>query len=157
MLGVERGGHTLQATALVHEAWLRLAELEEPVGVDAEVRRRQFIALATQAMRRILIDHARRRNADRRGGDWRRVTIDERHLGLDSAGCSVIDLNDALEVLAVDRPRLARLAELRLFGGLSAVEAGVVLGLGATAAKDEWKLARAYLARALRDVTRADG
>ncbi len=156
LLGRERSGHTLQATALVHEAWLRLAEAADfrPDGEDE--RRRRFIAYATTAMRRILVDHARGRAADRRGGDWRRVTIDGDQLGLSSGGHDVVELHDALEVLAADRPRMARMAELRLFGGLSTVEAGTVLGLKASAAKDEWKLTRAFLARELRDLHAGD-
>lgn len=143
----ERAGHTLQPTALVHEAYVRL------VGPGAlEFSGRQhFIAVAARAMRRLLVNHARDRRARKRGGGgkWERITLDEAFPVGNGQTIDLIDLNDALEALAALNERQARLGELRFFGGLEVAEAAEVLGIGLTTAKRDWTVARAWLTRRL--------
>ena len=138
----EAGDHTLQATALVHEAWLRLA--------DQHVRwrdRAHFHGVAAQLMRRILVDHARARHAAKRGGGATRVTLDDAPAA--EQGTDVLALHEALERLAALDPDQARLVELRWFGGLSIEETGDVLGVSPATVKREWAIARAWLRREL--------
>jgi RNA polymerase sigma factor (TIGR02999 family) len=146
----ERTGHTLQPTALVHEAYLRL--------VDQRIDwagRGQFFAYAASAMRNILVDHARRRDAGKRGGGWRRVDeggiIAEAGQGADRV--DVIALDQALERLAALDPDKARLVELRFFAGLSGDEAAEALGISRSTAAEHWRMARAWLHRALKEPT----
>jgi RNA polymerase sigma factor (TIGR02999 family) len=154
-LARERPGATLQATALVHEAYLRL------VGPRADGRAPQwdgvghFWAAAAQAMRRVLVDQARARLAEKRGGGWERVTLgalaapaDHGAAGLDRD--ALIDLDDALTALAAEAPRKARLVELRTFGGLSLEECAAALQISAATADRDWAFARAWLADRLR-------
>jgi RNA polymerase sigma factor (TIGR02999 family) len=136
----ERAGHTLQPTALVHEAWLRLMQQER-----ADWRNRaQFFAIAAQAMRRILVDSARRRQAFKRGAG-------ADHRPLDDAIPSplpdgrLIALDAALDRLAVLDPRQARVVELRFFGGITVEDAAQTLGVSPTTIKREWASARAWL------------
>ena len=137
----EAAGHTLQPTALVHEVWLRLGADHQPKWSS----RAQFFAAAAEAMRRILIDSARRRLAQRRGGRLEHVNIDD----IDVAGVSedmhVISVNDALEKLALHDPEKARLVKLRFFGGLKLDEAAEVLGVAEPTARRWWAYARAWL------------
>jgi RNA polymerase sigma factor (TIGR02999 family) len=143
----ERKGHTLQPTAVVNEACLRL------LGVDASPASTlaEFLGLAAHVMRRVLVDHSRKRDADRRGGDWERVSVELKGTTDDpTAGLvDALDLDDALERLASLSPRQARVAELRYFGGLSVPEAAEVLGVSVTTIKNEWAVARAWLQREL--------
>lgn len=141
----ERPDHTLQATALVHEAWLRL------VGSDnVDVRdRAQFLAAGSEAIRRILIDHARRRNADKRGGGRQVVTLHDASGDLPLDPTELLALHEALEELAGLKEHHARVVELRFFGGLSLAEVGDVLGISPHTAKQDWRTARAWLARRL--------
>jgi RNA polymerase sigma factor (TIGR02999 family) len=141
----ERAGHTLQPTALVHEAFLRLLRL--PPG--AVQNRVHFFALAAQAMRRILADHARRHRAAKRGGNAVRVPLE-----LVEGGAAADDLDAALEDLAKLDARQARVVELRFFGGLSIEETAEVLAVSPATIKRDWLVARAWLHRELRGGTR---
>lgn len=144
-LSAERGGHTLQPTALVHEAWLRLMQQH---GASWQ-NRAQFFAIASQAMRRILVDHARRRQADKRGAGSVPVPIDDLQDVLISPvpDDQMLALDAALERLAALDDRQAKIVELRFFGGLSIEETGVVLALSPTTIKREWATARVWLFR----------
>ena len=148
-LRMERSGGTLQSTALVHEAYLRLVNADE---VDCHDRL-HFFALSAQIMRRILIDAARARNAQKRGGGVARavpVSADlDQITRLDPDGRSLCALDDALEELARIDPRRAKVIELRFFGGLSVEETAEVLALSPQSVMRDWRLARAWLAREL--------
>jgi len=138
----ESAGHTLQPTALVHEAWLRLA------GNDAQVQfanRAHFFAAAAEAMRRILVERARRRSAEKRGGDWQRVDLDKVDIAADADDDTLLLVNEALEKLAHEDASAAEIAKLRFFGGLTLEEAGQVLGVTDRTAKRYWAYARAWL------------
>jgi RNA polymerase sigma-70 factor (ECF subfamily) len=143
----ERGHHTLQPTALVHEAFVRLAA--DPA---ADWRgRAHFHAIAARAMRQVLVDHARRRKAAKRGGGAEREPL-TLHDGLADAGApelDVLDLHAALEDLARLQERKARVVELRFFGGLTFEETGHVLGISPRTVEADWYLARAWLRREL--------
>jgi RNA polymerase sigma factor (TIGR02999 family) len=132
----EQAGHTLQATALVHEMYLRLASMQE---IDWKGRG-QFIAVVAQTMRRILIDHARRRRAAKRDVD--RVSIAEATAGLD---VDLLDVDRALNRMAVDYPRHAQIVELRFFGGLHTPEIAQTLGVSTRTVERDWQFARAWL------------
>jgi RNA polymerase sigma factor (TIGR02999 family) len=142
----EGEGHTLQATALVHEAWLRLDGQH-----DARWESRtQFLAVAAQMMRRVLVDHARTRRALKRGGGGTQVTLG--HAGNAAAPSDQVDvlaLDDALARLAVIDPRKARLVELRYFAGMSIPEAATALGISQATVGREWAVARMWLRREL--------
>jgi RNA polymerase sigma factor (TIGR02999 family) len=142
----EAEGHTLQATALVHEAWLRLDGQH-----DARWESRtQFLAVAAQMMRRVLVDHARTRRALKRGGGEIQVTLG--HADNEAAAPDEVDvlaLDDALARLAVMDPRKARLVELRYFAGLSIPEAAAALGISQATVGREWAVARLWLRREL--------
>ena len=146
----ERAGHTLQPTALVHEAFLRLLQLP-PGSVQNRIH---FFALAAQAMRRILADHARRHRAAKRGGSAVRVPLELVEGGAPAtpAGDDVAadDLDAALEDLAKLDERQARVVELRFFGGLSIEETAEVLAVSTATVKRDWLVARAWLHRELR-------
>jgi RNA polymerase sigma factor (TIGR02999 family) len=138
------GGQTLQATALVHEAWLRLGADSQP----AWQNRAHFFAAAAEAMRRILIDGARRRHANRHGGGLRRLDVDDPALEI-SAPCGaddeMLDVNESLEQLAIHDPRKAELVKLRYFAGFTLEEAADALGVSVPTAKRDWAYARAWL------------
>jgi RNA polymerase sigma factor (TIGR02999 family) len=141
----ERPDHTLQPTALVNEAFLRLA------GADVSFAdRAHFLRAASQAMRRVLVDHARARNAAKRAGNLR-VTIDEGLVAQDDQTIDLLVLDDALNRLAAAEPRWARVVELRFFGGLEITEVATALDISPATAKRDWRFARAWLAKALRD------
>lgn len=145
-LQCENPGHTLQATALVHEAYLRLVKQE-----DVEWQNRaHFFALAAQAIRRILVDHARSRGRAKRGGDRERVTLDEDPALTPDRDLDLIELDAALEKLARLHERQARIVELRFFGGLTLREAAEVLGVSPWTVDGDWSMARAWLRRELR-------
>jgi RNA polymerase sigma factor (TIGR02999 family) len=138
----EAAGHTLQPTALVHEAWLRLA------GSDAQVQfanRAHFFAAAAEAMRRILIERARRKGAGKRGGDWQRIDLDKVEIAAEADDDTLLLVNEALEKLAQEDANAAEIAKLRFFGGLTLDEAGHVLGVTDRTAKRYWAYARAWL------------
>lgn len=137
---MEASGHTLQPTALVNEACLRLMDN----GTDWE-NRRHFFGAAAEAMRRVLVDHARRRNAAKRGGDLHRVTLTNLDFESPDADVDLLALEDALSVLEKNSPRLARLVELRFFVGLSIEEAATALDVSPATAKRDWAFARSWL------------
>lgn len=140
----ERDGHTLQPTALVHDAYLRLAGQR---GM-AWQGRAHFFGVAAKAMRRILVDHARRRDAVKRdGGD--RVTLDDALLADSARPLELMALDDALRQLGEHHARSAQVVELRFFGGLEIEEVAQVLGVGRATAVRDWTFARAFLQRAL--------
>jgi RNA polymerase sigma-70 factor (ECF subfamily) len=139
-----RAGHTLQPTALIHEAYLKLIS-----GEQAFNSRAHFIGVAAHAMRQVLVDHARRRQADKRGGDWVRVTLDHADPSATVSCDEVLALHEAMDRLAAKQERLAHVVELRYFGGLTIKETAVVVGVSHTTVEDDWSLAKAWLAREL--------
>ena len=148
-LRLERGEHTLQATAIVHEAYLRLAEQ----GGFRWPSREHFFAFAAHLMRRILVDHARQRNRAKRGGHSRQVTLAEIEElgGLRLApGPDLVALDEALTRLEALDPRKAAIVELRFFSGMSLGETAAQLGVSAETVGREWRRARAWLYDALR-------
>jgi RNA polymerase sigma factor (TIGR02999 family) len=145
----EDGGHTLQATALVHEAYLRLADQRV-----AWRSRAHFFGVAAQLMRRILVDHARERHAAKRGGGARVVTLDDAAAAGAGTGSAeetidLLALHEALERLAALDAGQARVVELRYFGGLGVEETAELLGVSPATVKREWSVARAWLRREL--------
>jgi RNA polymerase sigma factor (TIGR02999 family) len=145
----EAPGQTLQPTALVHEAWLRLADGNNP-GFESRVH---FFAAAAEAMRRILIDKARRKQALKRGANWKRIDLDQVDVAAHADDDALLAVDDALERLAAEEPQSAALVKLRFFVGLTNAEAAQALGLSERAAKRQWTFARAWLYRALRGQT----
>jgi RNA polymerase sigma factor (TIGR02999 family) len=145
--GRQPPGHTLQPTALVHEAFLRLAR-GQPIRWTG---RAHFLAVAARAMRQILINHARDKGAAKRGGGWRRITLDEAATPPDRPAPEVdlLVLDEAMERLAGLSPRQAQVVELRYFGGLTIDETAHVMDLGTTTVEDDWHYARAWLRREL--------
>jgi RNA polymerase sigma factor (TIGR02999 family) len=141
----ERAGHTLQPTALVHEAYLRLVGAED-IGFES---RAHFFGTAARAMRQVLVDHARRRNADKRGGNWERVTLDTGLAEEEAVAADVLDLHAALEKLLQHDADLARLVELRFFAGLTLDEAADALGVSRRKVAKDWSVARLWLQREL--------
>jgi RNA polymerase sigma factor (TIGR02999 family) len=150
LLRRERRGHTLQATALVHEAWLRLVDGKAPTGEVPSAARSQFLGFAATAMRRILVEHARARLRDKRGGGRQPEELVDVPADAGDDAAELLDLDAAVRGLAERRPRAGRIAELRIYGGLSLAEAAGVAGLSLTVAKGEWAVAQALLGRALR-------
>jgi RNA polymerase sigma factor (TIGR02999 family) len=142
----ERDGHTLQPTALVHEAYLRLANQRNAVWRN----RTQFLAVVSQVMRRILVDHARARLAVKRSGRWARITLGGADYAVDHANqIDLLDLDAALDRLATFDARKSRIAELKFFGGLSLDEMGELLDLSAKTVERDWQAARAWLFKTL--------
>lgn len=148
----ERPGHTLQPTALVHEAYLRLVDQGRVVWQS----RGQFFGVACQMMRRILVDRARAHRTAKRSGQWARVTLDEALRATSPVDVDVLDLDAALTRLAAFDPRKSHLAELRFFGGLSLEESGQALGISPATAERDWQAARAWLFKELRGEQRHD-
>jgi RNA polymerase sigma factor (TIGR02999 family) len=145
-LAQERPGQTLQATALVHEAFIRLVGNN----VDAKWQdRKHFLSMAALAMRHILIDNARRKKSDKRGGDRQRVELADHADPQQPEADELLALDEALTRLAQDDPEAAELVQLHTFGGLSIEEAGKLLGLSRTVAYRQWAFARAWLRYAL--------
>ena len=136
----ERVGHTLQPTALVHEVFLLLVKQDR----TAWQNRAQFFGVASQMMRRLLVDRARARNMAKRSGRWARVTLDE-GMAQGQADVDVLNLDHALSALAAFDARKSQVAELRFFGGLSLEETGHVLGISVATVEREWQAARAWL------------
>jgi RNA polymerase sigma factor (TIGR02999 family) len=143
----ERPGHTLQPTALVHEAWLRLGGDAQP----AWQNRRHFFGAAAEAMRRVLIGNARRKHAARRGVDVQHVDINapEIEIATPIPDEELLRMHDALDRLATEDPRKAELVKLRYFAGLSIEEAAAALGISDRTAKRDWTYARAWLGEAI--------
>jgi RNA polymerase sigma factor (TIGR02999 family) len=140
-------GHTLQPTALVHEAWLKMAKAGGQAGeYDGRVH---FLAVAARAMRQVLINHARDRKAQKRGGDAAKVPLDAVLESIEAETGDLVGLHELLERFAVANARPARLVELRVFGGMTIEEAAAALGIGVTSAKADWRFARAVLQREL--------
>lgn len=143
----ERAGHTLQATALVNEAYLRLVDQR---AVEWK-NRSHFFGVAAQQMRRILVDHARRRQASKRGGLAEKLSLDEGVVVAPEPANQLIELDAALTRLAALDPQQARIVELRYFAGMTVEEIAQVLGISPRTAKRDWAMARAWL---LRELTR---
>ena len=137
----ERPDHTLQPTALVHEAYLRLVDQTR---VNWQ-NRAHFFGVAAQIMRRLLVDHARKHNAEKRGQDFQKLSLDENIDRAVERSAELIALDDALKSLAVLDEQKARMVELRYFGGLSIEETADVLGVTPTTIKRHWRMARAWL------------
>jgi RNA polymerase sigma-70 factor (ECF subfamily) len=142
----ERPDHTLQATVLVNEAYLRLIDAKRVKWQD----RAHFIAVAARVMRRVLVDHARARRALKRGGPATRVSFDEALAATDARGTDVEALDDALKALAVFDARKSRVIELRFFGGLTVDETALVLNVSPATVLGDWCLAKAWLRREMR-------
>ena len=143
-MGRERAGHTLQASALVNEAYLRLIEVDQVQWHN----RAQFFGVAARTMRRILVDFARARGSDKRGGGVHKVTLDSAVVG-SSASPDLAALDDALEVLRTSHPRKSQVVELKFFGGLTFEEVGEALGVSVDTVKRDWRFAKLWLLREL--------
>jgi RNA polymerase sigma factor (TIGR02999 family) len=142
----ERAGHTLQPTALVNEAYLKLIDQRNARWQN----RAHFFGISAQLMRRILVDHARQRQAAKRGGDdQQRVSITNVEPVAQQAPVDLLALNEALDELATMDPQQSRIVELKFFGGLSIEETAEVLGIGHATVERDWKSARAWLRRKL--------
>jgi len=141
----ERPGQTLQPTALVHEAYIRLLK-DKP---DRWQNRAHFCAIAAHSMRQILIERARARGAQKRGGARQRITLDERLLPGGEQSIDLLALDEALERLAAIDPEQARLVELRFFGGLTVEETAAAMDISPATVKRHWTIASAWLAREL--------
>ena len=144
-MGRERRGHTLQTTAVVNEAFLRLTDARGVRWQD----RAHFLGISARLMRRVLVDHARARGYRKRGGGAQRVTLDERLVAPADPGLDVLALDRALEALAQVDPRKSRTVELRFFGGLSVEETAEVLHVSPDTVKRDWRLAKLWLLREL--------
>ena len=144
-LSQEPAGHTLQATALVHEAYVRLADLDRLTVND----RTHFFALAARLMRQILVDHARRKRSDKRGGGATLVTLDGISAAAEAPAVDVIDLDRALDELTTFDERLARVVELKFFVGLTLEETAEALHVSHATVERDWATARAWLHRRL--------
>ena len=150
MMRQESAGHSLQTTALVHEAYLRLVQKNRPAGWDG---RGHFFSAAAEAMRRILVEHARRKLGKQRGGHLNRIDVDEvEELAFDDRSQSpelVIEVHEAIDVLAQRDTMAAELVKLKFFVGLSTAEAAELLGISKSTAYTDWAYAKAMLARVL--------
>jgi RNA polymerase sigma factor (TIGR02999 family) len=144
-LAQEKPGQTLQATALVHEAYLRLVDVDQPQHWKG---RGHFFAAAAEAMRRILIDNARRRNAQKRGKGWQRQELEA--IAAPETDDQLLALDEALKKLAAIEPIKAKLVELRYFAGLTGAQAAEVLGISLSTADRHWAYARAWLQTEIR-------
>jgi RNA polymerase sigma factor (TIGR02999 family) len=147
-LNRERGSHTLQTTALVHEAYMKLVDQNSVQWKN----RSHFFAISSQAMRRILIDHARKQIAEKRGGaEGRKISLDEVDAVSVNSDQNLVDLDEALCELEKVDPQQSRIVELRYFGGLTVEEAAEVLEISPRTVAREWAMARAWLFRNLTD------
>ena len=144
-MGREREGHTLQATALVHETYLRLVDASAASFED----RAHFFGMCALLMRRILVDWARSRNASKRGGDFRPVQLEESLVASPESEIDLVRLDDALKALEAVDSRKSRVVELRFFGGLSVEETAAVLKVSVETVARDWKLAKSWLRREL--------
>jgi RNA polymerase sigma factor (TIGR02999 family) len=146
----ERPEHTLQSTALVHEAYMRLAKQEPVLAND----RTHFVALASRLMRQILVDYARGHNASKRGAD-RRVELDTGVAIAKVKSVDVVELNDALDSLAQIDEQQSRIVELRFFGGLTTEETAEILEISPATVKRDWSVAKSWLTRQMKEGSRA--
>ena len=144
-MGRERRGHTLQPTALVNEAFLRLTDARRVRWQD----RAHFLGISARLMRRVLVDHARSRGYRKRGGDAQRVTLNDGHVASAEPTLDVVALDRALEKFAAVDERKSRVIELRFFGGLSVEETAEVLHVSPDTVKRDWRLAKLWLLREL--------
>ena len=144
-MGRERAGHTLQTTALVNEAYMRLIDVSQVQWKD----RAHFFAMSARLMRRILVDHARARQSQKRGGDARKVSFDEALVVSEERGSDLVALDDALQALAAVDARKSQVIELRYFGGLSVEETAEALQVSPDTVIRDWRLAKAWLLREL--------
>ena len=152
-LSRERPNHTLQSTALAHELYLKLIDQKRAQWRDRE----HFFAMASQIIRRILVDYARRLHAQRRGGLDTRITLDEALAPQQDRDLNLVELDNALEALSQIDAQQARIIELRFFGGLSIEATGRILGVSPSTVNREWNLARAWLYRELSRSADASG
>jgi RNA polymerase sigma factor (TIGR02999 family) len=153
-LSGERAGHTLQATALVNEAWMRLID-QERVEVSSK---NHFMALAAQAMRRVLVDHARARNREKRGGGQRALELDTGLLAAsEDERLDLVAVNAALTRLQDQSPRLASMVELRFFGGMTIEDVAAFQEVGRATVVRDWRVARALLSRFLNELNPNEG
>lgn len=141
----ERRDHTLQPTAIVNEAFLRMVDQRDVTWKN----RAHFLGIAAQTMRRLLVDHARRKRADKRWGLLARVTLDDSPSAPTSDLADVLAVDEALDKLAAEHPVMARVIELRCFGGLTAEETAEALGVSRGTIQREWRFAKAWLQRTL--------
>jgi RNA polymerase sigma-70 factor, ECF subfamily len=142
----ERPGHTLQPTALVHEAYLRLTELKE---IDWQ-NSTHFFAIAAQMMRRILIDHARSHLSEKRGGGWYPIEMETVSIASRQPSEQLLALDEALERLSELDRRQGQVVELKFFGGLTEDQAAIILGVSTRTVKRDWRLAKAWLYQELK-------
>jgi len=150
-LNRERGDHTLQPTALVHEAFFRLTSENQPAWQD----RAHFFGVAARLMRQILVDHARRHHSLKRGGDWQRSTMTEELLVYSSEkSADLLALDEALQRLAIQDERQCRVVEMKFFAGLSVNQIAAVLNVSPRTVKREWTMARAWLRQEMTRKTR---
>lgn len=141
----QRSGHTLQTTALIHEAWIRIFG----GSASAIESRMHFLKVASSAMRSVLVDHARRRGSDKRGGLRQRVELPDDLSVEDKPRSQILDLDAAVDKLAAVDQEQARIAELRCFGGLSSADVAVVMGVSKRTVERGWTAAKVYLSREL--------
>jgi RNA polymerase sigma factor (TIGR02999 family) len=149
-LGAERTGHTLSTTALVHEAYVKLADQTRARFVN----RSHFLAVASQAMRRILVGYARKVKADKRGGSWHRLDFDSVDIPVEDRAEALVALDGAMERLAELNPRLSRVVECRFFGGMTEEEVAAALGVAERTVRRDWIKAKGWL---MRELAGADG
>ncbi len=143
----ERPGHTLQPTALIHEVYLRLSEQDKAAWSD----RSQFVLIAARAMRQVLVNHAIHRNAQKRGGGWREIAMEEAIELFEERSIDLVALDEALAKLQSLDAAQANMVELRFFAGLSMQDTAEALGMSVRTAEREWAMARAWLRRELCD------
>ena len=147
----ERSDHTLQTTALVHEAYLKLVDQK-----DANWQNRvQFFAVASQLIRRILVDYARRHRASKRGGSYYKVTLDEGLVSSEEKDAELLTLDEALDKLRVVDSQQSRVVELRVFAGLTLEETAQALNISPRTVRREWNMAKAWLHREIKNTGRA--
>jgi len=146
-LNGDHAGETLQTTGLVNEAYLRLVRSQRVQWRD----RGHFFAVATQLMRRVLVDEARKRSFQKRGGNPVRVSLEDAHLATPERDIDLLALDEAMDALARFAPRKCRVVEMRFFGGLTIEETAAVLGVSADIVKREWRTAKLWLLRALKE------
>lgn len=147
----ERREHTLQATALVHEAWIKLVDYTGIASGEAEARR-EFFGIAARAMRQVLVDHARRRGRAKRQGNGLRITLSDNISASPVDDDTLIDLDEAINELGSRQPRMAKVCELRIFGGLTIDEITVLVEGSRATIKLDWQLGRALLSKRCRDL-----
>jgi RNA polymerase sigma factor (TIGR02999 family) len=153
-LAQEKSGQTLQATALVHEAYLRLVDTDQAQQWNS---RGHFFAAAAEAMRRILVEQARRKGRQKRGGDWRRWDVQFSEPAAEGPDVDLVAVDEALTELAREHPEKAELVKLRYFAGMTLAEAAAALGISTATADRRWRYARAWLTRRLRPPDAASG